>query len=294
VHVRKPADAVEVTLRNVAAALGARFYVDVASPGSSWIPVFPDHAGQDFAVSAMIAERVGTFVIHVLLHDGDVFAYTVYHGTRTIDEFSSDPAYFAAATPSERSRLHGQPTRFAELIAPGHSVAEVETTLERVRRRGEKTTGFLREGERLEDLLERADRELDELKNRSAGALAQRDARFQERAAALLGERLRDVPVLVERLVRLETPAARTLLDEYAAELQTIIRTFSAPDSIQARLEQLGPAEAEEAMRELADALALPNALSSYEELAERAALGDRDANLRHVPPQRSSETTIR
>ena len=294
VHVRrKPTDAVERGLRQVAASRGTKFFVDLTSPGSSWIPIYPDHAGQDLAVSAALAERLDTFVVHVLLHDGDVFAYTVYHGRTTIDEFSSNPAFFTPAIPSVQARLHGEPSRFAELIAPGHTVAQIKTVLDRVRRsEGQEEAGFLREGERLEDVLERFDRELDELKRKCAPAMAQRDARFQVRAAQLFGERVEDVTVIVERLVRLKTPAARQLLDEHAAEFQRIIRTFSSPDSIQARLEKLPVVEAEEAMRQFADALGLPNALLSYEEIEELSALGDRDVSLRQVPERSAADRT--
>lgn len=292
VHVRRPSDAVERALHQIAAAHGAKFFVDRAGAGSSWIPIYPDHAGQDLAVSAAIAERLGSFVVHVLLHDSDVFAYAVYHGTRTIDEFSSNPSYFAPASRSEEARLRGEPSRFAELIAPGNSVAQIETILEGVRRGGGTQAGLFREAERLEDVLERADRELDELKARSAPAMAQRDARLQARAAELLGERLEDVSLTVERLARLKTSAARQLLDDYAAEFQAIIRTLSSPDSIQARLGDRSLVEAEVAMREFANALGLPNALLSYEEIEEQAALGRPDAALRHVPARSPSGGT--
>ena len=294
VHVRrKPTDAVERVLRQVAASRGTKFFVDLTTPGSSWIPIYPDHAGQDLAVSAALAERLDAFVVHVLLHDGDVFAYAVYHGGTTIDEFSSNPAYFAPAIPSVQARLHGDPSRFAELIAPGSTVAQIETILDRVRRsEGREDAGFLQEGERLEDVLVRFDLELDELKRKCAPAMAQRDARFQVRAAELFGERVEDVSVIVERLVRLNTPAARQLLHDHAAEFERIIRTFSSPDSIEARLEKLPVVEAEEAMRQFADALGLPNALSSYEEIEERATLGDRDVSLHHVPERKSQAST--
>lgn len=74
-----------------------------------WIAIYPSDCGQDAEVSAEIAGRLKTAVLHVILHDDDLFNYTFHSKGRLVDEFSSKPDYFGKVTEARRQALAGKP-----------------------------------------------------------------------------------------------------------------------------------------------------------------------------------------
>ena len=53
-----------------------------------WVAVYPSGNGQDIAVAAALATRVSMPVIHLLVHDDDVFAYEAYAEGKPIDSYN--------------------------------------------------------------------------------------------------------------------------------------------------------------------------------------------------------------
>lgn len=98
------------TLEELAVQSGARFLI--APPLGGWIAVYPFQHGQDVSVSAAIAARVPGPVLHLLVHDNAVFAYTLYDAGGPIDEYCSDPDYFDSSSPARRRERRAGRTRW--------------------------------------------------------------------------------------------------------------------------------------------------------------------------------------
>ncbi len=116
VHVRAAtAKQVKAALETVAAATGQRFFV--SPPRDNWVTAYPSEAGQDFAVSEKVAQLLdGEDVLHLLVHDDDIFAYRFYRGGLALDEYSSDPDYFGDVPAEEHARPAGQADVFSGLL----------------------------------------------------------------------------------------------------------------------------------------------------------------------------------
>jgi hypothetical protein len=129
-HVRSAdRDALLRALAAIASSAGVRFLV--ARAAGPWTPVYPSGAGQDFAVSRQAAAALGCDVVHVLLHDDDVFAFELHRAGVLADRFSSDPDYFGEVAPEERAALAGRPERLADLLKPGATVESVSAAMRR-------------------------------------------------------------------------------------------------------------------------------------------------------------------
>ena len=129
IHVRSDDVAtLRRALEAIAAAKGTRFLM--APPLGGWTCVFPSDHGQDVAISAAIADRIPGPVLHLLVHDDDVFAYTLYDSGGPIDEYSSDPDYFEPSPPERWDATAGRPEALAAL-APNGDPAELARVLDR-------------------------------------------------------------------------------------------------------------------------------------------------------------------
>jgi hypothetical protein len=129
VHVRSAdGGAVLRALETLAVEKGTRFFL--APPLGGWTGVYPSDHGQDVTVSAAIAARVSEPVIHLLVHDDDVFAYTLYNTGGRIDEYCSDPDYFEPSPPERWHDTAGRPEALAALVRDGNS-AELNRVLDR-------------------------------------------------------------------------------------------------------------------------------------------------------------------
>jgi hypothetical protein len=101
-----------------------RLYVSPAVNG--WTAIYPSENGQDFRVSAALAKQLDCDVLHTLVHDSDVFAYTFYRDHSTLDEYDSIPDYFGAATAAKRMQWQAHPERY-------ENVFPADATLEQLR-----------------------------------------------------------------------------------------------------------------------------------------------------------------
>jgi hypothetical protein len=50
-------------------------HILIAPPVNGWIALFPENHGQDDAVGGAVAEQLDADVLHLLVHDDDIFAY---------------------------------------------------------------------------------------------------------------------------------------------------------------------------------------------------------------------------
>lgn len=253
-------------LRDVARKHGVSFYV---RPTATWLSIYPSERGQDMAISARISATLQVPVVHVLLHDSDVIAYSVYSQSTKLDEFVSNPDYFGLTTGGDRERVHGQPARFAELISPASSVMEVEEILEAARRGSASSGSWLLPGEQLDDVVKTAEREVDEVVEKARPLKARLDEQLLARAREQLGIQESDLHALIIRLARHRDPAARHLLDDHERQLTELLRAAAPADGILRRMHP--PRSMEELFREFARALDLPDAELTYEDLEEDA-----------------------
>lgn len=88
----------------------------VAPPLNQWIAVYSQHGGQDERIAASISKKFSGDVLHVLVHDDDIFCYTLFRRGRQIDSYNSCPDYFESVPARERKRLQGQPVLLAHLL----------------------------------------------------------------------------------------------------------------------------------------------------------------------------------
>jgi hypothetical protein len=78
-------DRVKAVAEEVARSLECRMLVAPAIDG--WVGLFPEMSGQDERVGAAIAEQIDADVLHLMVHDDDVFAYWLYRESRLVDSF---------------------------------------------------------------------------------------------------------------------------------------------------------------------------------------------------------------
>jgi hypothetical protein len=81
-----------------------------------WVAVYPSGNGQNDRVARRLAKHVAGDVVYVMVHDSDVFAYSVFRDGKLIDQFNSQPDYFGAASDKEKAKLRGRPEKFAHLL----------------------------------------------------------------------------------------------------------------------------------------------------------------------------------
>ncbi len=146
-HVRtQDGGLVKDTVTALAATRQAKFLV--AAPRGAWTSVYPSSHGQDPELARQFAEATGLDVLHLLVHDDDLFVYHLYRNRTLVDEYCSDPDYFEEASPAERSRTAGHPWAFTEWLNGSNAVADLGDILRRGGRRDirETYTAVLRTG----------------------------------------------------------------------------------------------------------------------------------------------------
>jgi len=104
-----------------------RFLLGPALHG--WTAVYPQDHGQDSRVAKAIARRFPGELLHVLVHDDDIFAYSYYRDGKLRDEYNSCPDYFEEMPAKLKERCRGRPRRLAHLLAPGKTLAELQELL---------------------------------------------------------------------------------------------------------------------------------------------------------------------
>src|SRR5262245_61415190 len=81
-----------------------------------WVGVYPAGNGQDERISGLLAKKLPGDILHLIVHDDDIFTYCYYRDGKVVDRFNSNPDYFAPVSTQARSRLRGRPERLAQLL----------------------------------------------------------------------------------------------------------------------------------------------------------------------------------
>jgi tetratricopeptide (TPR) repeat protein len=127
-HVyRQPVDA-------VVAALGALITSDayVGASGDPWVNVYPAEKDGASNVAERLSKRLHAAVLVTMVHDSDVLFYQLLEDGESVDEFASNPDYFAEEPldDDERARLAGDPTRLLPYAAPGATAETLRAILD--------------------------------------------------------------------------------------------------------------------------------------------------------------------
>ena len=107
---------VKAAAEQVARAKNIHCLVSPANNG--WVAVFPENHGQDNSVGREIAKILNEEdVLHLMVHDDDVFAYWLYRKGELVDSYWSSPGYFGEENCAAEEKMAGNPEAFRPLIA---------------------------------------------------------------------------------------------------------------------------------------------------------------------------------
>lgn len=122
-------DAAQKAVELAAKETSAKFLFGPVHNG--WLSVFPDHAGQSDNVSAAIARHLPCDILHLQLHDDDVFAYSFYRNGQLADQYNSCPEYFGEVTENEKQACQGRPELLKDLLPNAASLGRLKALLGR-------------------------------------------------------------------------------------------------------------------------------------------------------------------
>jgi hypothetical protein len=107
-------NAVKAVAEHVANAMKIRLLIGPAIDG--WVGLYPENNGQDEKVGQEVARLTDGYVLHLLVHDDDIFAYWLYHDRQLIDSYWSAPGYFGEQNRASEEKMVGNPEVFRPLI----------------------------------------------------------------------------------------------------------------------------------------------------------------------------------
>lgn len=102
----------------------------IGPPRKGWVALYPENFGQDERVPKRIARRFPGEVLHLMVHDDDVFAYLFFRAGKLVDRYSSNLDYFEKLSARNRRLWQGQPEQLADLLPPGRTVQELRAILD--------------------------------------------------------------------------------------------------------------------------------------------------------------------
>jgi hypothetical protein len=128
IHVRTESyDLVKSVLAELAKKDGHKFYL--APPINGWVSLFPEKYG-DETLALAISRQTKMNVLRLMVHDDDVFCYFYYCEGKLVDEYNSRPDYFGDKVPAkERKRLKGNPEVFSDLVNDEAKMAKIRKIL---------------------------------------------------------------------------------------------------------------------------------------------------------------------
>lgn len=104
-----------------------KFYLSPVING--WVSLYSNKYG-DEKIAPEISKRLSKHVLHLLIHDDDIFCYAFYFNGDLIDEYNSRPDYFGEKVSSkEKKRLKGNPEVFRELLSDKNSIKKISKIL---------------------------------------------------------------------------------------------------------------------------------------------------------------------
>lgn len=104
-------DAVRAAVEAVAAAQGIRCYLGPALDG--WVGAYPQFNGQDASFGEEVASRLDAPVLHLMVHDDDIFSYEFWDGGQHVDSYWSRPGYFGEQERAAQELACGRPEMLA-------------------------------------------------------------------------------------------------------------------------------------------------------------------------------------
>jgi len=107
-------NAVKAVAEHVANAMKIRLLIGPVIDG--WVGLYPENNGQDEKVGQEVARLTDGHVLHLLVHDDDIFAYWLYHDRHLIDSYWSVPGYFGDQNRDSEEKMVGNPEVFRPLI----------------------------------------------------------------------------------------------------------------------------------------------------------------------------------
>lgn len=128
IHVRTESyQLIQDVLTRLAKDKGYKFYLAPVING--WVSLFANEYWQE-SLSREISGETQTDVLHMMVHDDDIFRYLYYRSGELIDEYNSCPDYFGEEVPAkERKRLKGRPEVFTELVGNKSKVKKIRKIL---------------------------------------------------------------------------------------------------------------------------------------------------------------------
>jgi hypothetical protein len=101
----------------------------LAPPRDGWLTVFPENHGQDDALVKALAKRFIGEMLHVLVHDDDIFAYSLFRNGKLVDHYNSRPDYFEKVSARARQQSRGRPERLEHLLADPTTLPDLQELL---------------------------------------------------------------------------------------------------------------------------------------------------------------------
>ena len=128
IHVRTESyQLIQDVLTGLAKDEGYKFYLAPVING--WACFFASEYWLE-SLSREISRETEADVLHMMVHDDDIFRYLYYRGGELIDEYNSCPDYFGEEVPAkERKRLKGRPEVFIELVGNKSKVKKIRKIL---------------------------------------------------------------------------------------------------------------------------------------------------------------------
>ncbi len=106
--------AVRAVAEQVANAMKIRLLIGPVI--DDWVGIYPENNGQDEKVGQEVARLTDAYVLHLLVHDDDIFAYWLYHNRHPIDSYWSAPGCFGEQNRDSEEKMVGNPEVFRPLI----------------------------------------------------------------------------------------------------------------------------------------------------------------------------------
>lgn len=145
IHVRtENRDAVRAAVEVLRCEGVSKFFLAPAIDG--WVTVYPEQNGQESAVAEALSLKLPEIVlIHCMVHDDDLFAYSVFENGRVVDAYNSCPEYFGDEDAPERG---GNAQTLKHLLVEPEKVDDLQRLLD-----AERFTFELERPDRFADFL---------------------------------------------------------------------------------------------------------------------------------------------
>jgi hypothetical protein len=128
IHVRTE-DREQVKSAAETVAREKEIHVYLSPPRNGWASLFPEGNGQDQTVAQELSRHTPHDVLHLMVHDDDVFAYWYFRGGEEIDSYWSAPGYFGEENRAAEEQMKGNPELFRPII--GERVPKLAALLQR-------------------------------------------------------------------------------------------------------------------------------------------------------------------